>query len=84
MIKLLIFFVIGYFILKAVKGVFGHDAQTRTGSGAMQRTEINDLMVKDPHCHTYIPKREALLVEHHGEKHYFCSDKCRDAYLINV
>ena len=84
MIKLLIFFAIGYFILKTVKGVFGHAAQTRMGSGVKQRTEIDDLMVKDPHCQIYIPKREAVLVEQNGERLYFCSDKCRDAYLINV
>ncbi len=84
MIKLLIFLVIGYFALKAVKGVLGLGAQTRTGSSVNQHSEIDDLMVKDPNCHTYIPKREAVLVEQNGEKIYFCSDKCRDAYLKNV
>ena len=83
MIKLLIFLIIGYFALKAVKGVFGQGARTRMGSGVNQSNEIDDLMVKDPNCHTYIPKREAVLVEHNGQELYFCSDKCRDEYLMN-
>ena len=83
MIKLLIYIAIGYFVLKAVKGVFGYGAKTRMGPVVNQHNEIDDLMVKDPNCHTYIPKREAVLVEQNGEALYFCSDKCRDAYLMN-
>ena len=72
---------IGYFALKTFKRVFGQDMQTRMGSGGNRHNEIDDLMVKDPYCRTYVLKREALRVEQHGKTLYFCSDKCRDAYL---
>jgi YHS domain-containing protein len=43
--------------------------------------EIDDVMVKDPVCNVYIPKRHAVSVEIDGEKLYFCSEKCKEEYL---
>jgi YHS domain-containing protein len=37
-------------------------------------------MVQDPHCGTYLPRSEALAMTVRGEKHYFCSKTCRDAF----
>ena len=37
-------------------------------------------MVRDPVCGTYFPKEGALSKTVGGEKHYFCSKTCRDAY----
>ncbi len=84
MIRLLIFIALGYFALKAVKGIFRHGAHLRVDPGGRQEAEIEDLMVQDPNCQTYIPKREAIMVKHNGARLYFCSARCRDAYLISV
>ena len=84
MIRLIIFIVIGYFALKAIKSVFSPGAQTRMESEGKQASEIDNLMVKDPNCDTYIPKRGALRVTHKGVEIHFCSEKCRDAYLKNA
>jgi len=81
MIKFILFLVIGYFALKAIRGLFGQGARTRMETDAGQTDEIDDLMVKDPHCKTYIPKRDSVRVRHQGETLYFCSNECRDAYL---
>jgi uncharacterized protein len=82
MIKLLILFLIGYLALKAVRGVFGHTPQTRMPSGYGQPDESDDLMVQDLNCLTYISKRDAVRAEQSGKTLYFCSEKCRDAYLM--
>jgi uncharacterized protein len=38
-------------------------------------------MVRDPVCGTFLPPANALsLTERGGGVHYFCSDKCREAY----
>jgi uncharacterized protein len=38
-------------------------------------------MVRDPVCGTFLPPGNAVsLVERGGAVHYFCSDKCREAY----
>ena len=46
------------------------------GSGA-----IEDVMVKDPQCQVYFPKRKAVRATVDGEELYFCSAECRDKYL---
>ena len=81
MIKVILYLVIGYFALKVLKKLFGSGQQTRMETDAGHADEIDDLMVKDPHCQTYVPKRDAVSVRHRGETLYFCSDECRDAYL---
>lgn len=44
--------------------------------------QIQDEMVQDPVCGTYIPKRMALTVNRSGEgPTFFCSAACRDAFL---
>jgi uncharacterized protein len=38
-------------------------------------------MVRDPVCGTFLPPGNAVsLVERGGAVHYFCSDRCREAY----
>jgi YHS domain-containing protein len=35
----------------------------------------------DPHCHVYIPKREAITLKTAGKTLYFCSKECKKKYL---
>jgi YHS domain-containing protein len=38
-------------------------------------------MVRDPVCGTFLPPANAVsLTERGGAVHYFCSDRCREAY----
>ena len=46
----------------------------RKGNAEMQP---GDSMVLDPHCKSYVPKKDAYA--HKG--HYFCSKECAQAYL---
>jgi len=38
-------------------------------------------MVRDPQCGTYLPRGDALEKTVRGERHYFCSRECRDAFV---
>ena len=50
--------------------------------GKKAPAEIQDEMVQDPVCKTYVPKRVALEGNRSdGQKVYFCSPECRDNYL---
>jgi YHS domain-containing protein len=50
------------------------------GKGAP--AEIQDEMVQDPVCKTYVPRRLALEGNRSdGQTVYFCSTECRDNYL---
>jgi Cu+-exporting ATPase len=35
-----------------------------------------DVLVQDPVCQTYIPRKEALKTEKDGKAYYFCSEGC--------
>jgi len=43
--------------------------------------EVDDVMVKDPYCQVYFPKRDALRVALDGEELFFCSADCRDKFM---
>jgi hypothetical protein len=43
--------------------------------------QVDDLMVKDPNCGIYFPKREGIRLQGANVDLYFCSAKCRDEYL---
>ncbi|TAK15673.1 MAG: YHS domain-containing protein [Acidobacteria bacterium] len=42
---------------------------------------IGTRLVRDPHCGTYVAETTAVRTLHGGEMLYFCSNKCRDAYM---
>lgn len=43
--------------------------------------EVDDVMVKDPQCGAYFPRRKAIRARVDGEELAFCSEQCRDKYL---
>ena len=43
-------------------------------------TALEEEMVKDPNCDTYISKADAIKKKVAGETCYFCSQKCLDEY----
>lgn len=49
---------------------------TKTSSG-----EIDDVMVKDPFCEIYFPKRNGIPLRYGEKDYYFCSTTCRDKFV---
>jgi len=45
--------------------------------------EIDDVMIKDPFCEMYFPKRDGVHQKLDGEDLYFCSAECRDKYMAS-
>ncbi|RLC21286.1 MAG: hypothetical protein DRI57_02765 [Deltaproteobacteria bacterium] len=45
------------------------------------RTEIDDIMIQDPFCEVYFPKREGTHLSIEGNDLYFCSPECRDKFI---
>jgi YHS domain-containing protein len=43
--------------------------------------EIDDVMIKDPFCEAYFPKRNGVYLNFGGKDLYFCSNQCKDKYL---
>lgn len=58
------------------KGVHGKKKGQPATGGAVQ-----DVLVEDPVCHTYIPKGQAVQLHHDKKMYYFCSNKCCEEFL---
>lgn len=69
---------VGYRALKAL--ILPRESSSRPETQE-DLTRIDDVMVKDPFCETYFPKRRGIKAVIRGETHYFCSTACRDKYL---
>lgn len=40
-----------------------------------------DVLVEDPVCHSYVPKKEAIRGVKEGKTYYFCSENCARSFL---
>lgn len=81
MIKIIIFFVIGYVLYRSLKSwMFPGTSSSRSVPG-QNKTEIDDVMIKDPYCEAYFPKRNAVHLKYDGQDLFFCSARCKDEYL---
>lgn len=58
------------------KGIHAKKHGAAAPGGAVQ-----DVLVEDPVCHTYIPKGQAVQLHHDKKMYYFCSDKCCEMFL---
>jgi uncharacterized protein len=43
--------------------------------------EIDNVMVKDPHCGTYFAKKDGVHLNMNAQDLYFCSEECKDKFL---
>ncbi|WP_432822390.1 YHS domain-containing protein [Trichloromonas sp.] len=79
MIKLLIFGLLGFLAYTVFTAV------TRTLTGGKRplpphKSRQGEDMVQDPQCGTYVPRGDAVEKTVGGQKHYFCSARCRDEF----
>ncbi|MBW2108546.1 MAG: hypothetical protein JRI36_07775 [Deltaproteobacteria bacterium] len=70
-----------YVIYRVLRGLGGSTRSQTRAEHVNASSPVDDIMVKDPFCQTYIPKREAIRTIIDGETVYFCSQECRDRYL---
>ncbi|HHD56553.1 MAG TPA: YHS domain-containing protein [Desulfobulbaceae bacterium] len=78
-IRLFVLAVLFYIAWRLIRGSLGNKSTT----GRQQQTgasEVKDVLVEDPVCHTLIPKSQAIRCRRDGKTHYFCSEKCCDTF----
>ncbi len=81
MIRFIILFVVGYVLYRALKSwMFPPASSSRSVSGKTA-AEIDDVMIKDPFCEAYFPRRNGVYLDFGGKDLYFCSNQCKDKYL---
>jgi hypothetical protein len=80
MIRIIILLVLGYLVYRLTKRwVRGKMISGRMNGRTVDR--IDDVMVKDPQCGAYFPKRDGVALKSGGRDLLFCSTKCRDSYI---
>jgi len=57
--------------------------RTPRASGRQPPTAVTAELVKDPVCHLYLPRSEALRRKIRGQERFFCSPGCLDKFLAN-
>ncbi len=56
----------------------------RRPAGGQQPPTAAESMVRDRICNTFLPKSRALTLRQGTEEHYFCSERCREAFLAGA
>ena len=69
---------LGYVIIKQVAVSLGLWPQAPK---PLERNRDADVLVQDPVCKTFIPRREALKAEKNGATYFFCSEGCLKRFL---
>ncbi len=83
MIRILLIGILLYLLYRLLKNVFTLPGgrESRRFRKAPSTERIKDEMVKDPVCQVYVPMREAVSKVIQGERHYFCSEECRNRFM---
>ena len=79
--RLLIFLGLFYFLYRVVKSWMASLNTSKTNSYHQKPPEIDDVMVKDPFCEVYFPKRNGVRISLEGQELFFCSTQCRDKFI---
>ena len=80
-IRLLIYLLLIYFGVKLFRSLLGSGGTGARRVFSPKPGAIDDIMIKDPVCNVYFPKREGIHVKVKDKDLYFCSAECRDKYL---
>ena len=80
MIRFIILAVVIYIFYRALKSWMFPKLDTSKSVTDKKMGEIDDVMIKDPQCKAYFPKRNAVHSNIDGEDLYFCSAKCKAQY----
>jgi YHS domain-containing protein len=79
MLRVLLITALVIFAIRAIARLFGGiiDGVADKSAGGPPRGVD---MVRDPVCGTFVVPGQALTLADRGQRVYFCSTKCRDAY----
>ena len=79
--RFLIILALIYVAYRAIKSWMLPTGKLKTKVSREAGGEIDDVMVKDPYCEVYFPKRNGVHLNINGKDLYFCSTECRDNYI---
>jgi len=80
-LRLLIIGFLLYILYRLLVGPRKPGVSTGKKGSAASGKAVQDVLVEDPVCHTYIPKGQAVQLHHNKQMYYFCSNKCCETFL---
>ena len=80
MIKLIIYILLIYVAYKVIKGLTAPSVSTERRE-ERDAGPVDDIMIKDPVCGVYFPKKDGIYLNADGRDMYFCSNECRDRFV---
>jgi YHS domain-containing protein len=81
MFKFLLYLGLGYMAYLIIKPVARSLGLWPQAPRPVAKDQEPDLLVQDPVCKTFIPRREALRAEKGGTTYFFCSEGCLKRFL---
>jgi len=81
MLRLLIFIGLVYLLYRTVKTLLFPKPTLKGPPGPGNQGRTDDVMVKDPMCQAYFPRRNGVPLRIGGIDYLFCSTACRDRFL---
>lgn len=82
MIRILILAVVAYLFYRALKSWMFPGPDSAKSVSGKDIGKLDDVMIKDPFCEAYFPKRNAVHLNFDGKDLYFCSAECKNQYII--
>ena len=79
--RLLIIIGVAYLAYRALKSWMLQNVSTEKTVNGETTGEIDDVMIKDPFCQVYFPKRNGVHLKADDKDLYFCSKECRDRFI---
>ncbi len=80
MIRILIYILLIYIVYKVFRYLMTPSGSSVTKSDG-ETGSFDDIMIKDPVCEVYFPKKDGIYLNNNGNEIYFCSKECRDKFL---
>jgi YHS domain-containing protein len=80
-LRLLLISVLLYILYRLIIGPRKKGIHGRKQSAAASNESVQDVLVEDPVCHTFIPKGQAVQLHHDKQMYYFCSNTCCEMFL---
>ncbi len=81
--RLLIFFGLIYLCYRTLKSWLSQNSAFSKTVAGQAAGAIDDVMIQDPVCEIYFPKRDGIHLQADGKDLYFCSTECRDEFIAS-
>jgi YHS domain-containing protein len=80
-VRLVVIGVLLYILYRLLVGPRKEKVSGKKSGPASAGGAVQDVLVEDPVCHTFIHKGQAVELHHDKKMYYFCSEKCCENFL---